>query len=203
MKRIIATLALFAALWVPLSATDWAPIIKTVEKSLVWIEIGDEGACTGFVIDQARHYVMTAAHCSPGEKGILWADRVTARIVSRDTKKDLLVIEVKDIDPTRPALKLAASNPERGQEVMSAGYGFALERPFFRQTHIQDDMLTGIEGGPYISTDSSFVGGQSGGPVVNILGEVVMIVQRGDNGTTGLGVGVDIIRERMGRFFGK
>jgi S1-C subfamily serine protease len=58
-------------------------------------------------------------------------------------------------------------------------------------------------GGPFISTDASFVGGQSGGPVVDINGNVVSIVQRGDDGTTGMGVGVEIIRERMGRFFAK
>lgn len=202
MRRLFASLAMASLLLIPvLHAEDWSSVIKTVEKSIVWVEIGDEGACTGFVIDQARHYVMTAAHCSPGEHGILWVDRVPARVVSRDTKKDLLVVEVKDIDPTRPALKLAAKNPERGQELMSAGYGYALERPFFRQAHVQDDAVADIAGGPYISTDTSFVGGQSGGPVVNIAGEVVMIVQQGDRGTTGLGVGVETIKERMGRFF--
>ncbi len=51
------------------------------------------------------------------------------------------------------------------------------------------------------STDSPFVGGQSGGPVVNAAGELVLIVQRGDGGTTGLGVGVETIRARVGRFF--
>lgn len=190
----------------PLGASDWAEVIRTVELSLVWVEVGDHGACTGFVIDQTRHYIMTAAHCAPTEPARLWVDRVPATIVSRDTKKDLLVVEAPHLNPARPALRLAAKNPERGQEVMSAGFGYALERPFFRLAHVQDDALTipdsGI-GGPYISTDAPFVNGQSGGPVVNLAGEVVCIVQRGDGGTTGLGVGAELIRERMGRFFGK
>lgn len=189
-----------------LGATDWSVVIAALEKSIVWVEVGNEGACTGFVIDAARHYVMTAAHCAPSEHDVLWVDRVPAKVISKDTKKDLLVVEVKDLDPIHPALKLAAKNPVLGQELMSAGFGYALERPFFRQAHVQDDALTipsnGV-GGPYISTDAPFVGGQSGGPVVNVAGEVVMIVQRGDNGTTGMGVGVEIIRERMGRFFAK
>ena len=187
-----------------LRATDWSAVVKQLERSIVFVEIGDRGACTGFVIDEARHYVMTAAHCAPNEHDVLWVDRVVAKGISRDTKKDLLVVEVKDLDPARKALKLAAKNPAIGEEIMSAGYGYALERPFFRQAHIQDDALMipeGGVGGPYISTDAPFVGGQSGGPGVNLAGEVVLIVQRGDGGTTGLGVGTEIIRERMGRFF--
>lgn len=205
MSKFLSALTLTALLAVALvprmQAADWSQVVKQVEKSVVFVEVGDEGSCTGFVIDQKRHYVMTAAHCY---KESMWADRVPAHVVSRDVKKDLLVIEVKDLDPSRPALHLAEHNPERGSEVMSVGYGYGLERPFFRQAHVQDDQLTlPSEGGPYISTDSTFVPGQSGGPVVNIAGEIVAIVQLGDNGSTGMGVGADIIRDRMGRFFGK
>jgi len=189
----------------PVGASDWSSVVKQVERSVVWVQVGDSGGCTAFVINQEKHYLLTAAHCEPEKGATLWADYVPTRIVLLDSKRDLMVLEAKDIDPTRPALKMAAANPEIGQEVMSIGYGFALERPFFRQAHVQDDKMaiSGIEGGPFISTDSSFVPGQSGGPVVNAAGEVVLIVQRGDNGTTGLGVGVATIREHVGRFFGK
>lgn len=184
-------------------ATDWSEAIKTVEKSILWGNIDGEGGCTAFIINQEKHYLLTAAHCYPG-KGTFWADSVATRVVAYDQKKDLMVLEAKDIDPTRPALRLAEKNPVRGEEVMSCGYGFALERPFFRQAHVQDDQLNipeGGVGGPFISTDSPFVGGQSGGPVINIKGEVVAIVQRGDSGSTGLGTGAELIRERVGRFF--
>jgi S1-C subfamily serine protease len=198
---IAALLTLVICLASSLQATDWSAIVTQVEKSIVFIEVGNEGSCTGFVIDQAKHYVMTAQHCQPSESGVIWADRVPARVVSRDVQKDLLVIEAKDLDPARPALVLAPSNPAIGSEVMSAGFGMGLERPIYRQAHVSDDntMIPEI-GGPFISLDSAFVGGQSGGPVVNLSGEVVMIVQRA-SGTVGIGVGADIIRTRMGRFF--
>ena len=187
-------------------AADWSDVIKQVEKALVWVEVGDQGGCSGFVIDTARKYVMTAQHCQPSETGVVWVDRVPAKVISRDVKKDLLVVAAENLNPERTALRLATKNPIRGQEVMSAGFGFSLERPFFRKASVQDDQMMipeGGVGGPYISTDAPFVAGQSGGPVVDIEGNVVSIVQRGDGGTTGLGVGVDIIRERMGRFFAK
>ena len=206
MKRLFVALLLVPFLGLSVRATDWSDVVKVVEKSVVWVQIGDGGGCSAFVINQEKHYLLTASHCKPqSHEQELWVDYVPAKILFFDSKRDLMVIEAKDIDPVRPALKLAAKNPTIGQEVMSIGYGYALERPFFRQTHIQDDKmaLPGVDGGPFVSTDSPFVGGQSGGPVVNSTGEVVLIVQRGDNGTTGLGVGVETIRAHVGRFFEK
>ncbi len=203
MKSLIVALLLSLSLLTPSFAADWSSVVKQVEKSVVWANVGDEGGCTAFVINQEKHYLLTAAHCSPGEHGVLWVDSVPAKVIFYDKKRDLMVVQAENIDPARPALKLAAKNPSIGEDVMSIGFGYALERPFFRQAHIQDDkmILPGVDGGPFVSTDSAFVGGQSGGPVVNMAGEVVLIVQRGDGATTGLGVGVETIRERVGRFF--
>lgn len=207
MIRAIFVVAVLLLTMFPLrpSANDWSAVVKQVEKSVVWANVGDEGGCTAFLINQEKHYLLTAAHCAPNEHGVLWVDSVPAKVIFYDKKRDLMVVQAEDIDPTRPALKLAAKNPAIGQDVMSIGFGFALERPFFRQAHIQDDKMAvpGVDGGPFVSTDSAFVPGQSGGPVVNMAGEVVLIVQRGDGGTTGLGVGAETIRERVGRFFGK
>lgn len=200
---LVASLVV-AMLPTTLSASDWSGVVKQVERSVVWVNVGDAGGCTAFVINQEKHYLLTAAHCAPNEHEVLWVDSVQAKVIFYDKKRDLMVVQADNLDPTRPAMKLAATNPAIGQDVMSIGFGFALERPFFRQAHIQDDKmaLPGVDGGPFVSTDSAFVGGQSGGPVVNAAGEVVLIVQRGDSGTTGLGVGAETIRERVGRFFG-
>jgi S1-C subfamily serine protease len=205
LRTALATAVLLVLALSPASATDWSAVVTQVEKSVVWLQVGDDGGCTAFVINQEKHYLLTASHCKPSEHGVLWADNVQATVVLLDSKRDLMVLEAKNLDPSRPALKLAEKNPVIGQEIMSIGFGYALERPFFRQAHVQDDKmaLPGVDGGPFVSTDTAFVGGQSGGPVVNISGEVVLIVQRGDGGTTGIGVGVETIRERVGRFFGK
>jgi S1-C subfamily serine protease len=180
-----------------------------VEKSIVTIGQTDTH-CTGFVInDQAKSkdenkkdvdYILTADHCDTKD---LLADNTPARVIYKVAKKDLLVLEVDDTE--RPALKLAKEDPKIGDEVASYGYGFALERPMFRVTHIADDKTyipeEGI-GGPFIVTDAVFVGGQSGGPVVNTQGEVVMIVQRGGSGV-GLGVGAEVIKAKAGKYFAK
>jgi S1-C subfamily serine protease len=186
-------------------AADWSPIATTLSKSVVYIE-NTHGSCTGFVVNAnagekgKQDYVLTAAHCDGPE---LYADQSAAKVIWKDTKKDLLILEVDDLD--RPALHVAKDNPKRGEEVMSFGYGYGLERPMLRVTHIADDNTyipeDGI-GGPLMVTDATFVPGQSGGPVINAAGEVVMMVQRGSS-SVGMGVGADVMRSKAGRYFEK
>jgi serine protease Do len=201
MRKLLLTLFLFPFVFLPISAAtnDWSAVVKKVEKALVYIEMDGSG-CSGFVVDTVRKYVQTAAHCD-AEK--MWVDRVAATVISKDSKKDLMILELKNMDPALTALTLASSDPEIGQEVMSVGYGYALERPFFRKSMVSDNAVmipeSGI-GGPFIGVDSGFIGGQSGGPVVDINGDVVAIVQRASD-KLGIGVGASVIRERMGRFW--
>lgn len=199
MFRSLIAIILSLLVITPLSANDWSAVVSKLEKSIVYIET-DDGACTGFVIDTVRKYVQTAAHCD-GEK--LWVDRVEGKVISKDTQKDLLILEVKNLDPERVALKLSGKDPAIGDEVMSAGYGYALERPFFRKANISDNgvMIPSV-GGPFIGVDSGFIGGQSGGPVVNRSGEVVAIVQMASD-KLGIGVSAEVLKARVGRFYEK
>lgn len=204
MSRSLATLVLLALVLAPIHATGdpWTATLAKVTASVVYIE-GNDGACSGFVIDAPHKLVMTAAHCDMTTDGhAMWVDRVRATVVSKDTKEDLLIVAVPLLDPARPALTLAAHNPTTGEEVASVGYGYALERPFARLAHVSDTAVSIPEiGGPFIGVDSGYVEGQSGGPVVNLKGEVVSIVQRASD-KLGIGVGAETIRARMGRFWG-
>jgi S1-C subfamily serine protease len=145
-----------------------------------------------------RDYIATAAHC---DGTALYADNVPAKVIFKDTKKDLMVLEVDDLK--RPALKLATQDPRIGDAVGSYGFGYAWERPMFRLAHIADDKTyvpEGDIGGPFFMLDAAFVGGQSGGPCVNAAGEVVLMVQLASD-RVGLGVGAATIKSKIGRFF--
>jgi len=194
------SLALFAG---PVYAADWLAVAKTIRESIVEISIGEKGACTGFVIDDARDYVLTAAHCDNTESGKdLFVDSRPAKVKAKDIKADLMVLFVEDID--RPALKLAKHDPEIGEEIASYGYGWALEKPLFRVAHVSVDNITleGYERAQRYGIDASFVGGQSGGPVFNATGEIIMIVQLG-NDQAGFGVGAETIEDKVGKYFAK
>lgn len=197
MKRVVCAAGLMLLAAVSAGAADWSAVVPNVKASTVEIASG-VGACTGFVIDNERDFVLTAAHCD-GPKDTLYADNLKAEVKAKDDKNDLMVLYVKDID--RPALKLAKNDPRIGEEVASFGWGYAMEEPLFRVAHVSAKDVA-MERSHYFAIDASFVPGQSGGPVVNPMGEVVMIVQLG-NDVIGLGVGAERISDKMGRFFSK
>lgn len=203
--RILLSLLLASLAALPVYTTDWALIVKdTLAKSVVPIERNTAGtSCTGFVIhanakrdDKDVDYVLTAAHC---EAAKMYADQAEARLVAKNTEKDLMVLAVEDLD--RPALKVAKEDPHVGDQVASYGYGYGLEKPLFRLTNISAKTYIPFDGigGPIFFTDTTFVPGMSGGPVVNTAGEVVMIVQMGTE-SVGIGVGAEVIRDKVGRY---
>lgn len=204
MKRLLATLvALSLFLVTPaLAVSKWSPVADQLRESIYFLEVlaGTEvqGSCTAFMIDNSKHHVLTAAHCD-GEKILI--DGTPTYRVFKDERKDLMVLRANGVEG--PNVKLASEAPVVGDEVASMGYGAGLVDPMFRVAHVSNVRLD-IEGlsGPFTMIDAGFIGGQSGGPVVNEKGELIMIVQRG-NDSLGLGVGVEIIKDKVGKYFSK
>lgn len=200
--RLAAALAFILFYSSPAWAAEWPVVAENLKESTLYLE-HPGGSCTAFVINdnviedgKKYDYLLSAAHCD-GEK--LLADGQPAMLVWKDGKKDLMVLIVKDTG--RPALRLAPRDPQVGEEVASYGYGYGFERPMFRVSHIADDR-TRVNDQDFLQIDAAFVGGQSGGPVVNHDGLVVMIVQIGSD-RVGMGVGAETIKDRAGRFFTK
>ena len=185
---------------------DWTPIVEKLGKSVVFIESA-KGSCTGFIINSDRKrkdepdmdLVLTAQHCE-GEK--LFADNETARVIWKDSKSDLMILEIEDTG--RPALTIAEENPKQGQEIGSFGHGYGYEKPMFRHAYVSNPAIEvpEVEGGPFVMIDAAYVAGQSGGPCVNDKGEVVSIVQQANN-LLGIGIGAEKIRSKVGRYLEK
>lgn len=198
MKRLLLLIVL--ASFSVAATSSWGTVAEKLEKSVVPIAGENDTHCTGFVINTDKKYVLTAAHCFATT---LYADNEPAKVVARDPKKDLMVLVVPELD--RPALRLAKDNPRVSEQVASYGFGYAFERPMFRLVHVADDetyIPEGGIGGPLIVLDGAFVPGQSGGPVVNAVGDVVAIVQMASD-RVGLGRGAEAIKGSMGKYFEK
>lgn len=199
MRKVLASLIGLLLFFTPVLASSWNPIAEKMEKSLAFLVVGEEGSCTAFSINQKENYVLTANHCFGHdiEGKDLLVDNSPAKLVAKDLKKDLMVLFVKGLD--KPAIHLAKNNPKVGDEMASYGFGYGLSKPLFRVTHAS--AIDTEEAPNMVITDNDFVAGQSGGPVVNEDGDLVMIVQAGDGHGLGIGIGVESIKKSVGRYF--
>ncbi|MEO8538356.1 MAG: trypsin-like peptidase domain-containing protein [bacterium] len=168
-----------------------ADLVKVAEPSIVRIET-NSGVGSGFVVD-SNGYILTNNHVVLTNAGrvanairVTLSDGsvVTATVVGTDAKSDLAVIK---IDKTGlAALPFAdLSNVVIGQDVVAIGYALDLtggEGPSYSVTRgivsqknrgISEGSATTILGA--IQTDAAINHGNSGGPLLNMFGEVVGI----------------------------
>jgi S1-C subfamily serine protease len=178
--------------------TDWTVIAEKLEQSVMQISAD----CSAFAIDEERDFALTAKHCTnedPTKPTIVGL--IPSSVVADDVQFDLTVLRVPGMEAK--ALKLAADEPKAGTEVGTWGYGYGLKRAMFRHAWIGNRRMNfpGLDG-EWIMFDNSYVGGQSGSPIVNAAGEIVAIVQMTTD-RVGFGRGADIIRDRVGKYFAK
>lgn len=177
MKRLILALVAALALSVPASAFNWVSNASEVARSVVKLSAEAEGYgrytnCTGFSIDERRQLVLTAAHCLDQTTQV---DGFATWPVFIDAEDDLAVLQTVGV--SKPALKPGV-NPKVGEELAAIGYGYGLNEPVFKVVKVA---ATGIElegfPGKWLMVTPSYIGGMSGGPVIDEGGKVVSIVQ--------------------------
>ncbi len=203
MKRhFTALVALLVIFTTPASTqSPWTAVAERLTPSVYFLEAVDAddvvtSSCSGFGINVEKKYILTAAHCDGHKVRI---DGTPSYKIFKDERKDLMVL--RGTLDMGPALKLARENPAIGTSVASMGFGFGLEQPMFRVGNVSHARIEIEElSGPFVMIDANYIGGQSGGPVVNVAGELVSIVQRGAAGL-GFGVGADTLRDKVGKYF--
>ncbi|MCG3130859.1 MAG: hypothetical protein FLDDKLPJ_01632 [Phycisphaerae bacterium] len=138
------------------------------------------GLGSGFVFDGERGLILTNAHVVAGASGLSvhFADgrQASAAVLGMDESSDLAVLEVED----RPLHALTLADSSRlgvGEEVFSVGSPFGLVGTFSKGiiSSARERSVT-IGPGVYeglIQTDAVVNPGNSGGPLVNMRGEVV------------------------------
>ncbi len=164
-------------------------LVKLAEPSVVRIET-NAGIGTGFVID-AGGYIMTNNHVIQGTNGrpattikVTMSDGgvVTATVVGTDARSDLALIKIGATGLA--ALKLASLDDIAvGQDVVAIGYALDLqggEGPSYSVTRgivsqknraiAENAAILGS-----IQTDAAINHGNSGGPLLDLFGEVVGI----------------------------
>ena len=168
--------------------------IQKTEASTVYIEAVEQegvGRCTGFVVQ--AHLVMTANHCVAD---VMSVDGIAVHPVKVDAVNDLaLLYSSTDKAP----LHFRDSPVVRFEMVFSIGhaYGWKMLTVLDNRVIMVDGTLEtdGVPNGIIVSP--GYIGGMSGGPVVDSHGLVVGIVQRG-SAQVGYGVSVAVIRAFLG-----
>lgn len=175
----------------PISGGDYAEVYRRVSPSVVSIEVEigffDDASGTGFVVDRERH-IVTSAHVVEDARVIrvIFHDGTdaAATLISIDTLLDIAVIKV-DVAPRRlePVTFGDSDKLAVGQTVLAIGNPFGLEATLTtgiisglkRELEFDDGAI--LEG--MIQTDAAIAPGSSGGPLLNLYGEVIGVNSAG------------------------
>jgi len=140
------------------------------------------GSSTGTAWPVAGGYVITSNHVVAASETVTLYDvtgrRLHANVAVRDTVNDLAVLSVSDADSLPPALPLARSPGRPGTDVFTLG--FPRIDILGRTPKLTDGIISSMNGyrddpGSY-QISVQIQPGNSGGPLLNMDGEVVGIV---------------------------
>ncbi|MET0728904.1 MAG: trypsin-like peptidase domain-containing protein, partial [Acidimicrobiales bacterium] len=169
---------------------DVAGVVDAVGPAVVTIQteidgrLAGTGAGTGIVIS-ADGEVLTNAHVVEGAAAIHVtiageSQSRTARLVGADEPADLALLQIDDAAGLPVASLGSSSSLAVGDDVVAIGNALALRggptvtkgivSALDRSLETQNGSMTGL-----IQTDASISSGNSGGPLVNAVGEVIGI----------------------------
>ncbi|ELY57356.1 S1C family serine protease [Natronococcus jeotgali] len=181
-------------------AEIYAESIDAVVLVSVGGDGGTEGLGSGFLVDDDR--VVTNHHVVEGadEVELQFRDERwrTAAVVGSDAHGDLAVLEVDDAPEAAGALSFADAEPTVGQEVLALGNPLGLD------ASISQGLISGVERSlpspsgfsipAAIQTDAPVNPGNSGGPLVDLEGDVVGVVFAGAGQTIGFAISAALAR---------
>src|SRR5262245_5802097 len=187
----------------------FATVAHAIGPSVVRIEVQtarERGTASGIVID-TRGYVVTSNHVLEGAPSIdvqvIFPDgrRLAADVVGRDAPSDVAVVRLRVPPNDLSAARFGDSDgAEIGEWVLAVGSPLGLEQT------ITAGIISGrgpLEGGDgvaaqvYLQTDAKVNPGNSGGPLVNLDGEVVglaALISAGPGGSYGYAVPINLVR---------
>ncbi len=140
------------------------------------------GSSTGTAWPVAGGYAITSNHVVAASESVSLYDvtgrKLHATVAVRDTVNDLAVLSVSDADSLPPALPLARSPERPGTGVFTLG--FPRIDILGRTPKLTDGIISSVNGyrddpGSY-QTSVQIQPGNSGGPLLNMEGEVVGII---------------------------
>lgn len=162
---------------------------------------------SGFVLDEAGH-ILTSAHVVYGSSTITLSDGgngfTFAELAGLDPILDLAILKAPlPAEPMVPLQLTDSDSLEVGQTVAAIGSSFGLDRSLTRgivsglDRRISESSMGWLQ--PLIQTDASIGPGMSGGPLLNLCGEVVGVITRRMQSGNGAGFAVpsNLVRDAV------
>tara|TARA_B100000315_G_scaffold100902_1_gene92733 strand:+ start:8083 stop:9066 length:984 start_codon:yes stop_codon:yes gene_type:complete len=165
------------------ATTSFAEIVALVEPAVVRIDAGDVSG-SGLIISRTG-YILTAEHIisdvSSVKITLLNGEKYDGTVISRYATIDLAIVEIISTRTDFPEAILGTSeNLKVGEEVAAVGFPYIsyLEDPATFTAGIVSAIRT-IDSIEYIQTDAAVNPGNSGGPLINLKGEVIGLITWG------------------------
>ncbi len=156
----------------PGAAQSIADVVERTRAGVVRIA-GTSGSGSGFVVDSAG-YILTNEHVidGAGRLTVVFDDgtRLIPSVVASDAARDIALLKVESTSRLT-ALRFATEVRE-GDEVIALGYPLDLDDRMTVTRGIVSAFRT-FGGVAYIQTDAATNPGNSGGPLLNLRGEIV------------------------------
>ena len=194
--------------------------VKTSQESVVLLSISpfenpetdtsQNAVCSGVIVDDVGH-VLTNYHCIHNQKTIFlyyydredWGE-YKVEIVGRDPLADLALLKILDSDKKLKPLKFAKDTEklEVGTEVFALGHPMGMAWTTTKGIISSNERYARH---PYIhalQTDAAINKGNSGGPLLNMQGEIVginalMVSRISESAGVGIAIRGDIVQESL------
>jgi hypothetical protein len=156
---------------------DVASAVAKAEPAVVRVETTDSIG-SGMVVDKSG-YVLTCDHVVEDIQSativFMSGEQYTGTVVERDEPRDLAVIKITTGELDFPTVILGDSAKlDIGEDVIAVGYSLGLEGEVTISRGIVS-AFRNIDDVNYIQTDAALNPGNSGGPLIDLKGEVVGI----------------------------
>ena len=170
------------------------------------VDTSQNGVCSGAIVDEQGH-VITNYHCVHKQKSIIlyyydrkdWGE-YKVEVVGIDPLADLALLKILDSDKKLTPLKFAkdTENIEVGTEVFALGHPMGMAWTTTKGIISSNERYARHPFVHALQTDAAINKGNSGGPLMNMQGEIVginaLIISRiSENAGIGLAIRGDIV----------
>jgi S1-C subfamily serine protease len=157
------------------------PAVQNTSREVVAEPVEPVGSGTGWFCQGG--YVVTCFHVVKGHKTFTVASgrlpKRKASVVAKDEMNDLAVLKLDDSSGLPAGIPISQQSPVLGEKVFTIGY--PLIDLFGQSPKLSEGVVSSIQGmrddPRTLQMTVSIQGGNSGGPLLNMTGQVIGVVQ--------------------------